>query len=70
MVEMENLLSESEREKFTSDFAGVLDFDPRLKAVPGYVADDPKFQILSSQEIFNAFLPGVKPVPVKKLDSN
>ena len=69
-VEIENLLSDTEREKFASDFNGVLDFDSRLKAVPGYVADDPKFQNLSSQEIFNAFLPGIRLAPVKKLDSN
>jgi hypothetical protein len=64
------LLSDTEREKFASDFTVVLDFDSRLKAVPGYVADDPKFQNLSSQELFNAFRPGVRSVPVKKLDSN
>ena len=67
------LLSDTEREKFAADFTTVLDFDSRLKAVPGYVADDPKFQNLSSQEIFNAFMPpqlGVRFVPVKKLDSN
>ena len=67
------LLSDTEREKFAADFTAVLDFDSRLKAVPGYVANDPKFQNLSSQEIFNAFMPpqlGVRFVPVKKLDSN
>jgi RNA polymerase sigma factor (sigma-70 family) len=68
-----NLLSDAEREKFASDFTTVLDFDSRLKAVPGYVADDPKFQNLNSQEILNAFLPpqsGVRLVPIKKLNSN
>jgi hypothetical protein len=67
------LLSDMEREKFMADFTTVLDFDSRLKAVPGYVANDPKFQNLSSQEIFDAFMPpqsGVRFVPVKKLDSN
>ncbi len=70
---MENLLSESERETFVSNFTGVLDFDSRLKRVPGYVADDPKFQNLSSEDTWNAFMPpqmGVKLVPAKKLDPN
>jgi len=69
-AEIESLLSDGEREKFASEFARVLDFDPRLKAVPGYEADDPKFRNLSSQELFDAFLPGTKAVPVKKLDAN
>jgi RNA polymerase sigma factor (sigma-70 family) len=68
--ELENLLSDTERQKFASGFTSVLDFDARLKAVPGYVADDPKFQNLGSQELFDAFLPGTKTAPVKKLDAN
>jgi cell division protein FtsL len=70
---IEGLLSDAEREKFMSGFTGILDFDSRLKTVPGYVANDPKFQNLSSEEIFNAFMPpqlGVRLVPAQKLDSN
>ena len=69
-TEIESLLSDGEREKFASEFARALDFDARLKAVPGYQADDPKFRSLSSQELFDAFLPGTKAVQVKKLEPN
>ncbi len=66
------LLSEDQQPKFSAATLQVLDFDPHLKSSLHAPANDPRFQNLASQEIFDAFFPpnpNVRFVPATVLES-